>query len=117
MLHVAPGEPLLPVPEAVEQATGRRPSSASCHRWRLRGIAGIPLPTLKFAGRRVCSRDAVLRWLYATNAAMGEAITVGLGSAIPSADKAPSPITGCDREPEHNHRVEAAERELDREGL
>jgi Protein of unknown function (DUF1580) len=69
------GEALFPVPAAVERATGQRPHPSSCHRWRLRGIRGVRLETLRLAGRRVTSVEAVRRFIDAiTRATDGDVL-------------------------------------------
>jgi len=56
-------EKLLPLPAAVEQATGQRPHPSTLHRWRLRGISGVRLETVRCGGRRLCSVESVRRFL------------------------------------------------------
>jgi len=56
-------EKLLSLPAAVEQATGQRPHPSTLHRWRLRGIKGVRLETVRCGGRRLCSVESVRRFL------------------------------------------------------
>jgi len=63
------GEALFSVPMAVERATGQRPHPSSCHRWRLRGVNHVRLETVRLAGRRLTSIEAVRRFINATTAA------------------------------------------------
>ncbi len=72
MLNATAREPLLSVPAAFEEVTGRRPSNSSCHRWRLRGVRGVKISTLLLAGRRVTTAGEVRRWIAATNNSTGE---------------------------------------------
>jgi hypothetical protein len=96
MLH---NEKLYPLPVAYEKATGVRPHLSTCHRHRIRGINGVRLTTVKLGGRRLCSAEAVRRFLAAvTEATDGPAIT---------------PRTNRQREAS----VSKAERELDRDGI
>lgn len=60
-------EDLEPVASAVERVTGRRPSASTWHRWRLRGVRGVQLPTVLVGGRRLTSRAAVIAWLRRVN--------------------------------------------------
>ena len=56
-------EALYPLAIAVERATGQRPHPSTLHRWRLRGIAGVRLETVRVGGRRLCSVEAVRRFV------------------------------------------------------
>ena len=62
-------EKLFPVSSAVEQETGQRPHPSTLHRWRLRGIAGVKLETVRCGGRRLCSVESVQRFLDGVTAA------------------------------------------------
>jgi len=62
-------EKLQPLPAAVEAATGQRPHPSTLHRWRLRGIAGVKLETVRCGGRRLCTIEAVRRFLNGVTAA------------------------------------------------
>lgn len=55
-------EKLFPLAKAVEKATGQRPHPSTLHRWRLRGIQGVRLETVRLGGRRYCSVEAVHRF-------------------------------------------------------
>ena len=68
-------EKLLPLLSAVELATGQRPHPSTLHRWRLRGIRGIRLETVRCGGRRLTSVEAVRRFLAETTAAVDGAST------------------------------------------
>lgn len=62
-------EKLLSLPAAVEKATGQRPHPSTLHRWRLRGIQGVRLETVRCGGRRLCSIEAVRRFIDGVTAA------------------------------------------------
>ena len=62
-------EKLLRLPDAVEAATGQCPHLSTLHRWRLRGIAGVKLETVRCGGRRLCSIESVRRFLDGVTAA------------------------------------------------
>lgn len=62
-------EKLFPIATAVEKVTGQRHHPSTYHRWRLRGIAGVRLETKKCGGRRMCSLEAVERFLDAVTTA------------------------------------------------
>ncbi len=62
-------ESLLPLCEAVEQATGRRPHLSTCLRWCTRGSRGIRLESRVLGGRRLTSVPAVMRYMAATTEA------------------------------------------------
>lgn len=60
-------EKLYPVREAVERVTGTRIHPSTVHRWRLNGLQGVRLETMKVAGRRMCTLSAVREFINATN--------------------------------------------------
>jgi hypothetical protein len=62
-------ETLLPLVDAVEQATGRRPHLSTCLRWCTRGSRGVRLESRVLGGRRLTSVPAVHRYMDATTAA------------------------------------------------
>lgn len=67
-----PQEHYLPLCNAVEQATGRRPHLSTCLRWCTRGSRGVRLESRVLGGRRLCTLSAVLRYLDAvTEASVG----------------------------------------------
>ncbi len=69
------GEKLLPLAAAVDEATGQRPHPSTLHRWRLRGISGVKLETVRVGGRRMCTVDSVRRFLAGvTSATDGEPV-------------------------------------------
>lgn len=86
-------ERLLSFKEAAKESPGR-PHLSTLHRWRLRGIRGIKLETVRLGGKRFTSREALERFATRTTAvANGE----------------PAPL----RTPRHRKRsIEQAEREL-----
>lgn len=47
---------------------GRRPSAATWWRWSTKGVRGVRLETLLIGGRRMTSREALLRFVAASNA-------------------------------------------------
>lgn len=90
------GEELLPLAEAFEKATGRRPSAASIARWRLRGIRGTRLESVRLGGRWLSSTCAVHRFIAACS----------------------SPITGeSEPQPSRQRRMHDAERRLSDRGV
>ena len=71
------GEKLLPVPKAVEIATGYRPDPSVPYRWGKIGVGKekVKLETAMLGGRRTTSVEAVLRFIKATTlAADGEPV-------------------------------------------
>ncbi len=62
-------EKYLPLVDAVEQATGRRPHLSTCLRWCTRGSRGVRLESRVLGGRRLCTISAVIRYMTATTAA------------------------------------------------
>ena len=62
-------EILLPLIQAVEQATGRRPHLSTCLRWCTRGSRGVRLSSRVLGGRRLTTVTAVLAYMDATTAA------------------------------------------------
>ena len=63
------GEPLIPVLDAIEEVLGKRVHPATAHRWRLRGVGGVKLITIKAAGMRMTTVRAVREFFAATTAA------------------------------------------------
>ena len=61
-------EKLLTLTEAAKIAPGR-PHTASLTRWCKKGIRGVRLESLVCAGRRMTSREAVMRFVLATTTA------------------------------------------------
>jgi len=61
-------DPLLTLPKAIKKATGQTRSTATCHRWRLKGINGVCLETCKVGGRRLTTVAAVHRFIEMTTA-------------------------------------------------
>jgi hypothetical protein len=59
----------LPLPEAVELATGRRPHISTAMRWITRGSRGVVLESHLLGGRRLTTVDAVHRFVHAVTAA------------------------------------------------
>jgi hypothetical protein len=55
-------EKLLPLVDAVEQATGQRPHLSTALRWATRGSKGIRLESVFLGGRRLTSEGAVHRF-------------------------------------------------------
>lgn len=47
---------------------GRRKSLATLHRWRLRGVKGVRLESVKIGGLRYTSLEAIDRFIQAQNA-------------------------------------------------
>jgi len=94
-------EKLLPLAAAVEAASGQRPNPSTIHRWRLRGIAGQRLETVRLGGKRLASVEAVRRFMNAVTA---------------STDGSPAePRSRTNRQREA--AIARAERELDRAGI
>lgn len=61
-------ETLLSFPEAAKRIPGH-PHLSSLHRWRLHGVKGIKLETVKVGGRRYTSVEALHRFSEQTTAA------------------------------------------------
>jgi Protein of unknown function (DUF1580) len=61
-------EKLLPLVDAVQAATGRRPHLSTVLRWCQRGCHGIRLESRMLGGRRLTSLDAVNRYVDAVTA-------------------------------------------------
>ncbi|MBD3672748.1 MAG: DUF1580 domain-containing protein [Planctomycetaceae bacterium] len=61
-------ETLISLPEAAE-ALPNKPCLTTMHRWRVEGIAGVKLETLKIGHRRYTSREAVRRFITESTAA------------------------------------------------
>jgi hypothetical protein len=61
-------ETLIPI-EQVPDELPSNPHPSTVHRWRLRGIAGVKLETLKIGGRRFTSKEAIERFINASTAA------------------------------------------------
>ena len=62
-------EKLLPLIQAVEQATGRRPHLSTVLRWCVRGSRGIRMESVMLGGRRMTTVAKVHRYIEATTAA------------------------------------------------
>ena len=62
-------ETLLPLIEAVQKATGRRPHLSTCLRWCQRGSSGVRLESRVLGGRRLTSTEAVQRYMNAVTTA------------------------------------------------
>ncbi len=62
-------EKLLKLLAAIEAATGQRPHPATVYRWHTRGIKGVRLVTVRLGGKRLCSVEAVLRFVQESTAA------------------------------------------------
>lgn len=62
-------EPLEPVANIAEDETGVRPHPTTVVRHCGRGTAGIKLPSIVAAGRRMTKRSVYRAWLQAVNAA------------------------------------------------
>ena len=60
---------LLPIPDAVELETGRRPSPPTAYRWVTRGSRGVRLMSQVLGGRRYTTRQAVRDFIDASTAA------------------------------------------------
>ncbi|MEO0477656.1 MAG: DUF1580 domain-containing protein, partial [Planctomycetota bacterium] len=68
MLPISPGDKLLPVLDAVEQAIGYRPHPSTASRWRRRGLRGVKLACVLVGGRPRTTISAVLDFIRATQA-------------------------------------------------
>lgn len=69
-MSISAEEKLLPLLKAVEMETGQRPHAATLHRWRLKGVSGVQLETVRVGGRRFTSREAVRRFIERSTAAV-----------------------------------------------
>lgn len=63
MLSISPGETLLPVPTAIEQAIGYRPHPTTCTRWTRHGCKGVKLATVTVGGRPRTTEAAVIDFI------------------------------------------------------
>lgn len=93
-------ETLIPLNRASQHLIGS-PHVATLHRWRLRGVNGVRLETLKVGGRRVTSLEALQRFIAGTTA------------AADGHDRSATPSEGAARK-RHLQQVDA---QLDRLGL
>ena len=91
-------EKLHPLCKAIERATGRRVHFATAHRWRTRGVNGIKLESVRMAGSRLTSVEAVRRFIATSTAAAD-------GVEIPTRT-----------ESKRNRDIQAAEKELQAAG-
>ena len=93
-----PSAHFLSLREAADRLPGR-PHVSTLHRWRTRGVRGARLITERVGGRRVVAASELARFIAAVTAA---------------AEGEPEPV----RTPRQRQRaIEAAERELLREGV
>lgn len=95
-MHAA--EKLLPLVEAIKQATGRTVHLSTALRWCQRGSRGIKLESKVLGGRRLCSIPAVHRFIDKTTRA----------SALPDPPSLASPSVQDARQQRANARLEAA---------
>ena len=63
MLHVKPGDSLLPIADAVHKAIGYRPSPQTCWRWHKKGVRGRRLKVAIVAGRPRTTTEAVAEFV------------------------------------------------------
>lgn len=91
-------ESLLQVPTEAAKHIPGRPDASTVYRWWKRGIKGVRLETILIGGRRYTSKEALTRFFAATTAA---------------ADGPQAAVTPARRQRE----IEAAERELEAQGL
>lgn len=61
-------EQLIPFRDAPKHIPGR-PHAATCHRWRLVGVRGVKLETIKVGSKRFTSKEAIRRFSEQTTAA------------------------------------------------
>jgi len=94
-------EKLLSLPAAVEAATGQRPHPSTLHRWRLRGISGVRLETVRCGGKRLCSVESVRRFL----------------DGVTAATDGPQHSTPARTNRQREAAIDRAERELDAAGI
>lgn len=59
---------LIPFTEAPKLLPGN-PHISTLHRWRVRGVGGVKLPTVMCGGRRCVARSAIFEFINATTAA------------------------------------------------
>ena len=94
-------EKLLSLPAAVEAATGQRPHPSTLHRWRLRGVKGVKLETVRCGGKRLCSVESVRRFL----------------AGVTEATDGPQPSTPARTSRQRAAAIKRAEAELDAAGI
>ena len=87
--------------DAIEKETGQRIHPSSGQRWRLRGIAGEKLTTVRMGGKRMCTQSHVRGFLERVTAAT-------VGNAATSEPRTPK---------QRERDIQQAERELDRAGI
>lgn len=62
-LEIAPGDQLSPVAKVAERLTGQRPHPTTVCRWVRKGSAGVVLPSVIVAGKRMTSPEAFGAWI------------------------------------------------------
>lgn len=85
-MHIPENENALPLVEAVQKATGRRPHLSTVVRWCQRSNRhGIRLESWLIGGRRVTSVERVRAYNERTTAAAEKCASVGISSQSTSA--------------------------------
>lgn len=69
MLPIYPGDKLLPVPAAIEEAIGYRVHPSTATRWTRHGVRGVKLQTAQVGGRPRTTVEAVIAFVEAQTAA------------------------------------------------
>lgn len=90
---------LIPLAEAAKLLPGK-PHISTLHRWRVRGVRGVKLPTVMCGGRRCVARSAIFEFIYATTAVR---------------ENTASPATPPTRN--RSREVQRAEQQLAKEGI
>lgn len=93
-----PSEPLLPLVIAIKQATGRQVHLSTALRWCQRGSRGVKLESKVLGGRRLCSVEAVHRFVDLTT----------LASDMPEPPSFASPSVAEARQERANVKLAAA---------
>ncbi|QDV74275.1 DUF1580 domain-containing protein [Botrimarina mediterranea] len=70
MLKIQPGDELLPVPVAIEEAIGYRPHPTTCTRWTRKGVRGVRLESVRVGSLVKTTVAAVVRFIEAQNEAI-----------------------------------------------
>ncbi len=62
-------EILRPIAKVAERRTGKRPSPATTHRWRLKGVRGVKLNAVLLGGSWLCTEQDFDRFIEEQTAA------------------------------------------------
>ena len=91
---------LMPLSEAARSLPGR-PHVSTLHRWRIRGVQGVKLETVRIGGRRFTSLEALERFSASVTA-------IANGESPPPLSRTPN---------QRQRAIACAESELDAAGI